>query len=351
MPDQFSQSPHPRYYFSDYKQNRHLFDLLFAANALAVILAIASVHELADLSFLKISHYMLFASWVSVLFAMCIDALQVYLIQFSRRVTFVLSFMILVGIVWISTCLVNILLLNFEYNLNQITWDMMTHNSFRHLLLGGGLGLVALRYLYVREQWIEQQKSELMARVQALQARIHPHFLFNSLNSVVSLISIDPFKAEQLLIDLSSLFRVSLTELKEVSLEEEIELCRRYLKIESIRLEDRLEVDWRIDDIRKLKKAKIPLLTLQPLLENSIYHGVETLSKKSTVSILVEVVDQQVTIVLTNVYQTQEVVRQGNGLAIENVKQRLIAYYGSDVKFNIFRRDGMYTTMLSYKYQ
>lgn len=351
MPDNASSINKSRYYFSDFKQWHHVFELLFTANALAIILAIASVHELADLSILKIFYYMIFASWVSVCFAVCIDLLQGWLIQLSRHIALIISFTVFIVIVWVSTCLINVLIFNFEHSLYKLTWDVLLHNSFRHLLLGGGLGLIGLRYLYVREQWIEQQQSELMARVQALQARIHPHFLFNSLNSVVSLISIDPFKAEQMLIDLSSLFRASLTELREVSLEEEIELCRRYLKIESVRLGDRLSVDWRLDHERKLRMAKIPLLTLQPLLENSIYHGVETLSKTSTVSILVEIVDQHVNIVLTNSYQSQDVVRAGNGLAIENVKQRLIAYYGANVKFNTFKRDGIYTTLLSYKYQ
>ena len=351
MSGQASTLAKSRYYFSDFRQWQHVFELLFTANALAIVLAIASVHELADLSFLRIFHYMLFATWVSLCFAVFTDLMRNWLLQLTRRLSMLISFIMLIIIVWVSTCLVNVITFNFDHTLSYMTWDIISHNSFRHLLLGGGLGFIGLRYLYVREQWIEKQQAELMARVQALQARIHPHFLFNSLNSVVSLISIDPFKAEQMLIDLSSLFRASLTELKEVSLDEEIELCRRYLKIESVRLGDRLNIDWRLDHERKLKNAKIPLLTLQPLLENSIYHGVETLSKNSTVSILVEVVDHHVNIVLTNAYQTQESMRQGNGLAIENVKQRLIAYYGANVKFNTFCRDGTYTTLLSYKYQ
>lgn len=340
-----------RDYFSDFTQWQHVFELLFTANALAIVLSIASVHELADLSLIQIFHYMMFASWVSICFAVCIDMLPAKVQSWSRQAMLLLSFLILLIIVWFSTCFINILRFNFDHTAEVLTWEMITHNSFRHLFLGGGLGIIGLRYLYVREQWLAQQRSELMARVQALQARIHPHFLFNSLNSVVSLIMIDPFKAEQMLIDLSSLFRASLTELKEVSLEEEIELCKRYLKIEAVRLGERLEVDWRLDHERKLKKAKIPLLTLQPLLENSIYHGVETLSKKSTVSILVEIVDQQVNIVLTNAYQKQDSVRQGNGLAIENVKQRLIAYYGKGVTFNTYCQNGIYTTLLSYKYE
>lgn len=349
--DSSSKTQHPRYYFGDLNQWSHVWELLFTANALAIIVAIASMRGIADFTWGVLLHHMLFVSWVTVCFALAIEQLQHFLLRLSRQVSLFICYVILLILVWFTTCFINFLEFYVNNVVHQLTWESLTQHSLRHLLLGGGLGIIVLRYLYVREQWIAQQQSELMARVQALQARIHPHFLFNSLNSVVSLISIDPFKAEQMLIDLSSLFRASLTELKEVSLAEEIELCQRYLKIEKVRLGDRLEVVWRLDSDKKLQMAKIPLLTLQPLLENTIYHGVETLSKKSTVSILVEVVDQSVNIVLTNPYQIKETSRQGNGVAIENVKQRLIAYYGANVKFNTFSRDGVYTTLLSYNYQ
>ncbi len=94
-----------------------------------------------------------------------------------------------------------------------------------HLSYGVLIGAFCFRYLYMREQWARQQNSELNARIQAMQARIHPHFLFNSLNTVISLISIDPDKAEQMLLNLSQLFRASFQELKMVSLKDEIELC------------------------------------------------------------------------------------------------------------------------------
>ena len=342
---------HSRYYLGDFRQWNHVWELLLTANALAVILAIAGMHHLADFSIGTVLHHMLFVTWVTVCFAYALEQLQPILVGLSRAYSFAICYLILIFLVWMTTCLINVLQVYIEQDLSKLTWQSMTKNTLRHLLLGSGLGIIVLRYLSVRQQWIAQQQAELMARVQALQARIHPHFLFNSLNSVVSLIMIDPFKAEQMLIDLSSLFRASLTELKEVELLEEIELCQRYLKIEQVRLGERLKVDWRLADGKKLQMAKIPLLTLQPLLENTIYHGVETLSKQSTVGILVEVVDQTVNIVLTNTYGLNDNQRQGNGIALDNVKQRLKAYYGASVSFKTFNRDGTYTTLLSYKYQ
>lgn len=344
-----------QYGFRDFKQWRHVLELLLASNALGLILAVASVAKLSDISWALLIHHLLFVSWVCVAFATCMDVLQHRWLQLERKTFYQLGFVLLIAIILLSSFMINILQHHAQFTATPLTWAIISEHSLRRMVLGGGIGLIVLRYLYVRELVTQQRQSELMARVQALQARIHPHFLFNSLNSVVSLIGSDPFKAEQMLIDLSSLFRASLTELREVSLREEVELCQRYLKIESVRLGDRLEVKWRIDGEKMLDQAKIPLLTLQPLLENCIYHGVESLSKSSLVSILIEIRGDHVSIVLTNPYQLKVgqsnlKSNQGNGIAIDNVKQRLKAYYGAEVKFSTFARDDVYTTLLSYRY-
>jgi two-component system sensor histidine kinase AlgZ len=222
-----------------------------------------------------------------------------------------------------------------------------------HLSYGVLLGGFCLRYMYMRDQWLKQQYSELNARIQAMQARIHPHFLFNSLNNVVSLISIDPEKAETLLIHLSRLFRASFQELKLVSLADEIELCQRYLAIESVRLGSRLHVEWKFDPNQpQFQQVQIPLLTLQPLLENCIFHGVEPSSSRSTITILVEILQSEVSIVITNPYSLDKIKsRNGHGIAVENVKQRLIAYYGRTVKFQNYCARELYTTVVSYQYR
>ena len=225
-------------------------------------------------------------------------------------------------------------------------------NQILHLSYGVLLGAFCFRYLYLREQWGRQQHSELNSRIQAMQARIHPHFLFNSLNSVISLIAIDPDKAEQMLLNLSRLFRASFQELKLVSLQEEIDLCQRYLAIEQMRLGDRLNVEWKLQPSDRYSSVQIPLLTLQPLLENSIFHGVEKILTKSTISILIEILQNQINIVITNPYTQDKInLRQGNGIAIENVKQRLEAYYGQSVIFQTNAGEGMYTTVVQYRYK
>ena len=102
-------------------------------------------------------------------------------------------------------------------------------------------------------------------------------------------------------------------------------------------LGERLIVEWNIQATPiELKRVTIPLLTLQPLLENSIFHGVESVLQPSTISVLVEILQNQVSIVITNPYSHDKIKsRKGNGIAIENVEQRLKAYYGRSVKFQV----------------
>jgi two-component system sensor histidine kinase AlgZ len=260
---------------------------------------------------------------------------------------------LLQGIVLLTTIFLNALLLMLHFGWRQLgDWQQLFDHAGLHLSYGVLMGAFSLRYLYIRDQWLKQQHSELQARIQAMQARIQPHFLFNSLNSVVSLIAVDPDKAEDMLINLSRLFRVSLQELKLVSLAEELQICRQYIAIEQIRLRDRLQMDWRLPDIQALQYIQIPVLSLQPLLENSIFHGVEKISSPCKISLLVEILDRQVNIVITNPYlQEQQGQRQGNGIALENVKQRLRAYYGDAAYIQCFAGQGIFTTILTYPYQ
>lgn len=228
----------------------------------------------------------------------------------------------------------------------------MQNKIMRNVLHGVLLGAFCLRYLYIREQAVLQQNSELNARIQAMQARIHPHFLFNSLNSVVSLIAIDPDKAEQMLIDLSKLFRASFQELKLVTLKEEIQLSQQYIAIEQIRLGDRLNVEWNIQQPLLLDQVKIPLLTLQPLIENSIFHGVEQKIIDAKIGILVEILQNQVNIVITNPFLQDRIkVREGHGIALENVKQRLKAHFGDSVYFRNYAGNGLFTMVIQYQYK
>lgn len=337
------------YFFTKIGQWQHLLELIVASNVLAMVLALAEARSWHALEGIRVLQYTFFINWVILSFSAFVDYFQDFFTKLSQKVALTLGFVVLQIIVLLTTCAVNIIQF-WAARFTGFSEDVLFHGVSLHLGYGILLGAFCLRYLYMREQWLRQQYSELNARIQAMQARIHPHFLFNSLNSVVSLISIDPDKAENMLISLSRLFRASFQELKLVSLEEEIDLCKQYLSIEKMRLGDRLTVEWNIQATPiELKRATIPLLTLQPLLENSIFHGVEKVLQASTISVLVEILQNQVTIVITNPYSHDKIKsRIGNGIAIENVEQRLKAYYGPAVKFQVYGGVSLYTTVVSY---
>lgn len=341
------------YFFTRAGRWQYLLELFIAGNILAMVLALAQAQSWGNLSFSGLMQYVLFINWVLLAFAAFIEYFERRLSPLGLRLTLILGFVLLQSIVLFTTIGLNILVYfgqNFTLSALSAEW-IFAHVSL-NLSYGVLLGAFCFRYLYLREQWGQKQHSELNARVQAMQARIHPHFLFNSLNSVISLISLDPDKAEQMLLNLSRLFRASFQELKLVSLKEEIELSQRYLAIEQIRLGERLSVEWKLVNPELYSRVQIPLLTLQPLIENSVFHGVEKILTKSTISILIEILQNQVNIVITNPYSQDKItLRQGHGIAVENVKQRLKAYYGRSVTFQTFAGDGMFTTVVQYRYK
>ncbi|ENX44389.1 sensor histidine kinase [Acinetobacter sp. NIPH 2100] len=345
-------NPSGSYFFTKIGQWQYLLELIVASNVLAMVLALAEARSWQALDGFRVLQYMFFINWVILSFATLVDYFQGFFAKFSQKVALILGFVLLQLIVLLTTCVVNVIQY-WAARSGVFSEEVLFQGTSLHLSYGVLLGAFCLRYLYMREQWMSQQYSELNARIQAMQARIHPHFLFNSMNSVVSLITIDPEKAENMLINLSRLFRASFQELKLVSLAEEIDLCQQYLSIEKMRLGERLNVEWNIQATPiELKRVTIPLLTLQPLLENSIFHGVEKILQPSTISVLVEILQNQVSIVITNPYSHDTIKsRQGNGIAIENVKQRLKAYYGPTVKFQIYGGASLYTTVVSYHYR
>ena len=189
------------------------------------------------------------------------------------------------------------------------------------------LASILLRYFYLQAQWKAQKQAELNARIQALQARIRPHFLFNSMNSIASLIATDPDKAEEAVLDLSSLFRATLTNQETlIPLEEELALCQRYLNIESLRLGKRLQVDWHAGQL--IPSVKIPPLTLQPLFENAIYHGIQPRTEGGSIALRIEKTTDSMCILISNPYSADHVRHEGNHIALDNIRHRLRAILG-----------------------
>ena len=167
------------------------------------------------------------------------------------------------------------------------------------------------------------------ARLQALQARIRPHFLFNSINAVLSLIRSEPKRAERMLEDMAELFRVLMADNRKLTpLVDEITLCKRYLDIEQIRLGERLAVVWQIDGLPT--NALVPPLILQPLVENAVYHGIEPRHVPGRLTIEVVPEGKQFSIRLTNPFDPGSTHVSGNRMAIANIKERLQLHFDAE---------------------
>lgn len=164
------------------------------------------------------------------------------------------------------------------------------------------------------------------ARLQALQARIRPHFLFNSINAVLSLVRQEPRRAEAALEDLAGLFRALMADNRKLTpISQEIELCRQYLELEQLRLGERLQVEWQIEMMPP--DALVPPLALQPLLENAVYHGIEPAETPGVVSINIHVARDRLHVMLRNPYRLTGDHHVGNKMALANIRERLQLHF------------------------
>ena len=220
-------------------------------------------------------------------------------------------------------------------------WQIADTLAVASLLLG-----VGMRYAYLSLQFRLREQSILHARLDALQSRIRPHFLFNTLNSISSLISLEPLKAEQAVEDLAALFRANLQGgMSMVPWVEERDLCERYLRIENARLGDRLKVDWQQTELDDM--VLVPSLLLQPLLENAILHGIQTLADGGTVQVGARLKGEMVDITITNPVPSSTAAT-GNGMANENIRQRLQTLFGDRASFTVTRHEQHYSAHASF---
>jgi len=185
-----------------------------------------------------------------------------------------------------------------------------------------------LYYFRLRAKALSPAIAE--ARLQALQARIRPHFLFNAINGVLSLVRSDPRRAEDALHDMADLFRVLMRDNRDLApLADEVELCRQYLDLEKLRLGERLVVDWNVKSMPE--DALAPPLVLQPLLENAVYHGIEPSTTPGIISVNIFLSKGEVHAILRNPYRDDGGRHhRGNRMAIANIRERLALHFDAE---------------------
>jgi two-component system sensor histidine kinase AlgZ len=235
--------------------------------------------------------------------------------------------------------------------LSEWLWSSFENlTPLKGVLVAALLGALLQHYFELRARAFSPTLVE--ARLQALQARIRPHFLFNSLNAVLSLIRTEPRRAESTLEDLAELFRVLMRDPRSVaSLQDEIRLCQQYLSIEKIRLGERLNVEWKTDvDEDVLRKAHIPVLLLQPLLENAVHHGVEPASEPVTVQVGISRTIERIEIVVTNPWHGVASTDEGNHMALDNIRERLALLYDVEAQLTTSIANELFEVRLRFPY-
>ena len=204
-----------------------------------------------------------------------------------------------------------------------------------------------LAYFDLRARALSPAIAE--ARIQALQARIRPHFLYNSINAVLSLIRSEPRRAERALEDLADLFRVLMADNRTLApIGNEVELVRQYLALESLRLGERLRVRWNLDAMRT--DALVPPLLLQPLVENAVYHGIEPSESGGEIEIDVQVAEGQLLMSLSNPYPGGGRHSAGNKMALVNIRERLQLHFDAEATMRSEVKDGMYKVTIRMPY-
>lgn len=217
----------------------------------------------------------------------------------------------------------------------------------RRLVLVALVVAALLAYLDLRARALSPAIAE--ARLQALQARIRPHFLFNSINAVLSLVRQEPRRAEAALEDMAGLFRALMADNRELApLADEVELCRQYLALEQLRLGERLQVEWHIDKMPG--DALVPPLALQPLLENAVYHGIEPSETPGVVSINIFAVRDRLNMVLRNPYRASGSHHAGNKMAVGNIRERLQLHFDVAAELTTRVGDNAYEVRIAMPY-
>lgn len=329
----------PRSWLPDFCRLPRLGAALLAAEAAVVVIAIApgaasrwTLSEFGQASAL--------ALWIALVSAVLLCKLRVWIRRLPLRLG--------VFIAWVLPVAVAALGVALLYPIDESVGSgfglppgRMWPTVLSCAALAGLIGAVTLRYFYVQEQWRAQVQANAEAEVRALQARIRPHFLFNSMNTIASLIRIEPARAERAVEDLADLFRAALGAGKgEASLEEELHLAGRYLAIEKLRLGDRLQVRW--DLVEPLPRGlPLPRLTLQPLVENAVLHGVSRLEDGGEIAIAARMDGRLLRLTIRNPSPPPNGAR-GSGHAQESIAARLAYHYGREARMTAGWDGGYY---------
>jgi two-component system sensor histidine kinase AlgZ len=338
-----SASPGKEFFLPELCLPQALLVLVVLAELLVLVLVLVEPMR-PGFDWVRLALISLFVQWIVLLSAALLCGLRPWLARLQAGVAGAIGCFLVMAVTLLCTAVT-------DYCQLAVTTpvDGVIERYLRYSLIALIMSALMLRYFYLQSQWRKQQQAELRARIESLQARIRPHFLFNTLNSIASLVATDPNKAEQAVLDLSDLFRASLGKPGSLTTwREELELAKRYLSIEQYRLGERLQLDWDVSAIPD--DLPIPQLTLQPLLENALIYGIAPSVEGGVVRVEADYERGVFILRVSNPYD--EVARRqtssGTQQALANIGARITALFGPLASLSVERRDGRHFTCLRY---
>ncbi|MEP0202882.1 MAG: histidine kinase [Halioglobus sp.] len=322
---------------------RQVFVMVLLSELMVLVYALA-VSDLPRFNWDVLALSSLFVQWVVLLSAAFLCLLREAFSRQSLLAASAGSLLIVIVVTIVSSLAARTFFPGYT-TLTQSHW-WLARNVMIALVLSG----VVLRYFYLQQQITLKERAELQARLDALRNRIRPHFLFNTMNSIASLIESRPAAAEQAVEDLSELFRASLQEAEiDATVSDEVRLCELYLGIEQLRLGERLSVEWQVaEDVRD---APMPSLILQPLVENAIYHGIAQIPAGGTVRIKISASEGNICVRVQNPLPAATPPSSGHHMAVTNIEQRLTGLYESSASLEVERAQDKYSVTMSYPAQ
>lgn len=332
-------------YLPDFCAPGAIFVVVLVAELVAILLTLAA-HTTPGTFLTELAKMSLFILWFALLGAALLCRIRPWVERIGGTQAFVFSFVVLE--------LLSLVLAELTYQLTRIYGESViindSHSGFilRTFAISSIVIALAMRYLYISSEWRRSIVLEAQARISALQALIRPHFLFNSMNTIASLTRSDPSRAEEAVEDLADLLRANLSGPKDrTTLKEELEVAAIYQRIEKLRLGERLSVRWNVSELPM--RALIPSLTIQPLLENAIYHGIELLPDGGEVTVNGVRSDDDIEIEIRNpVPLDRSASKRGNQMALSNIRQRFELAYGSKATVTVDESDDVFVVKLKF---
>lgn len=319
-----------------------VFMLVLLVELLALLLALAPSSSAGFWD--RLATISMFAQWLALINASLLCGLKAWLNKQTVAACSVISLALMLSI---TLGLSGVVIFFGDFvSIGRLTEQDMVYFVLRNLAISGIIYAVVLRYFYVQYQWRSNLQAQSHAQIQALKARIRPHFLFNSMNTIACLVHIDADKAEKAVEDLADLFRASLQEKTSHTLGDELDLTASYLDIEHLRLGERLSAKWQLDETAM--DIEVPSFCIQPLVENAIYHGIEPVAEGGQIKISAQLENNRLCLSVSNPVKEQNAMsrHQGNHMAQSNIQTRLKLMYGDEAEFTINAEPDLYTVSI-----